>query len=134
MKYIIDTDIIIAYLRGVPSVVKKLSSLTLDEFSISAITKAELLLGPRNLKGKRAVKAMKTVTDFLNYLEIVSFDSACADIFADVSASLRKKGSKIGDADIIIAATALKNHLTLVTHNQKHFSQINSLPCIDWVE
>ena len=132
MKYMIDTDIVIAYLRGVPCVVDKFTNISIDEIYISSMTKAELLIGPKNLKGKRAINALKTVTDFIKFIEIIPFDSTCAEIFADISFSLKKSGTKIGDADIIIAATTIKTKSTLVTHNQKHFSRIKALPCIDW--
>ena len=132
MKYIIDTDIAIEYLKGNPHIVEKFSHLSKDQISISAITKAELLIGPKNLIGKKAKKAIKIVHNFIEFINVIPFDSECADIFADISFALKKKGKTIGGADIIIAATALKTKSTLVTHNQKHFSRINSLPCIDW--
>ena len=132
MKFLIDTDIVISFLRGVPAVVEKFSSLSTDDICISAMTKAELLIGPKNLKGKRAVNSLTIINDFVNLIDVIPFDSAAAELFADISHSLKKSGETIGDTDIIIAATALKINATLVTHNQKHFSRIKTLPCVDW--
>ena len=134
MKYIVDTDIVIAYFRGNPGVVNKFLNIQSENIFISAMTKAELLIGSKNLKGKRAVNSLKVIEEFIGFITVVPFDSDCADIFADISFSLKKRCAVIGDADIIIASTAIKNNSTLVTHNQKHFSRIKNLPCIDWFE
>ncbi len=134
MKYVVDTDIVIAYFRGNPGVVDKFLNIQSENIFISAMTKAELLIGPKNLKGKRAVNSLKIIEEFIGFITVLPFDSGCADVFAEISFSLKKSGSIIGDADIIIAATAIKNNSTLVTHNQKHFSRVKKLPCIDWFE
>ena len=47
--------------------------------------------------------------------------------FAHIRGELRARGQIIGDADILIAATALDNDLTLVTQNTRHFSRIPNL-------
>ena len=51
-----------------------------------------------------------------------------ADIFAD----LRKGGQIIGDADILIAATALVSSLVLVTNNLDHFRRVRDLRSESW--
>jgi predicted nucleic acid-binding protein len=51
---------------------------------------------------------------------------------ASIWAMLRKMGKTVGDADIIIAAYCMENEYTLVTHNTKHFIDINGLLINDW--
>ncbi len=46
---------------------------------------------------------------------------------ADIYADLRTRGELIGDADILIAATALVHNLPLKTLNIKHFNRIPHL-------
>jgi tRNA(fMet)-specific endonuclease VapC len=41
-------------------------------------------------------------------------------------------GSRIGPNDLLIAATALANDLTLVTHNVREFSRVLGLRVEDW--
>ena len=40
----------------------------------------------------------------------------------------------IDDFDILIAATAIKHGLTVVTDNLKHFSRIDGLTIENWIE
>jgi predicted nucleic acid-binding protein len=39
----------------------------------------------------------------------------------------------VGELDVIIAATAIVNNLTLVTHNTKDFERITGLTLADWL-
>ena len=78
---------------------------------------------------------LKIIKEFIRFITVLPFDSDYANVFAEISFSLKKNSSIIGDDDdIIIAATSIKNKSTLVTPNQKHFSRIKNLPCIDWFE
>lgn len=52
-----------------------------------------------------------------------------ADIYADLSA----RGELIGDADILIAATALAHGLGVVTNNEDHFRRIRDLRVENWL-
>ena len=54
------------------------------------------------------------------------------DIFWMLKASLKKSGKILDDFDLIIAACAMTNNLTLVTNNTKHFSRIDSLK-LNWM-
>ncbi|MXZ13736.1 MAG: type II toxin-antitoxin system VapC family toxin [Candidatus Dadabacteria bacterium] len=45
---------------------------------------------------------------------------------------LLRKGSPIGFADAMIASHALIINATLVTNNQKHFSQVEGLQLENW--
>jgi tRNA(fMet)-specific endonuclease VapC len=53
-------------------------------------------------------------------------------IFGDIRADLARKGTPIGPYDLQIAAIALANNLTLVTHNTGEFSRVPNLQLIDW--
>jgi predicted nucleic acid-binding protein len=52
---------------------------------------------------------------------------------AEVYASLKKSGSLIGDADILIGATALVHGLTVATDNEDHFQRIGDLRVENWL-
>ncbi|MGI9037213.1 MAG: PIN domain-containing protein [Pyrinomonadaceae bacterium] len=51
---------------------------------------------------------------------------------ADIYADLYRRGQIIGDADILIAATALENNLSVVTNNESHFRRITDLQILNW--
>ena len=52
--------------------------------------------------------------------------------FGKIKAELEISGSRLPDADIIIASTALESGMTLVTGNTKHFSRIPELKLENW--
>ena len=52
--------------------------------------------------------------------------------YARLRVQLERKGEPIDDFDLLIAATALTEDLTLVTHNLKHFERIEKLRTEDW--
>ena len=56
------------------------------------------------------------------------------EIYAKIKVSLRRTGSIIEDFDILIGATAIENDLTLVTDNERHFSRIEGLRVVNWIE
>jgi tRNA(fMet)-specific endonuclease VapC len=47
-------------------------------------------------------------------------------------ANLAKAGTPIGPNDLQIAAIALANELTLVTHKTREFSRVQGLKLEDW--
>ena len=53
-------------------------------------------------------------------------------IYGVMRADLESKGTPIGSNDLQIAAIALANHLTLVTHNTSEFGRIPHLALDDW--
>jgi predicted nucleic acid-binding protein len=94
-----------------------LSEIIDNEINISAINKIELL-------GFAFVE--QTILDFVSFAEIYPID----DETIDKSIDLRRK-YKIKLPDAIIAATAIINNFTVITHNIKDFQKIIKLQTID---
>jgi tRNA(fMet)-specific endonuclease VapC len=65
--------------------------------------------------------------------EIISLDDPMAVRAADIYADLKAGGGMIGDADILIAASALVNGLGVVTNNEQHFRRIKGLRVENWL-
>ena len=53
--------------------------------------------------------------------------------YGELRFTLERKGLKIGDMDMFIAATALEENLILVTGNVEHFSRIPGLKIENWM-
>jgi predicted nucleic acid-binding protein len=106
---LIDTDVLIDYLHGLEQAQRFIASLP-EQVYISAITVAELHVGVRDGK-ERAV-----LTEFLDTLETIVLD---AELAAEGGLLRRDFGKShgVGLNDALIAATALKNRLQLVTLN-----------------
>ncbi len=63
----------------------------------------------------------KETFDLLDSLETMPMTVEVADMAGELIRSWRARGITLGDADAIIAASALQEGLALVTTNAKHF-------------
>ena len=57
-----------------------------------------------------------------------------ARTFGEIKAQLRRQGSLIEDFDLLVAATAWVNGLTLVTNNTAHFGRVGGLTLDNWAQ
>lgn len=120
----LDTNILIAHKRAKiadkdQTVLYRLATQGY-RFAVSSITVYELLLGD-NQDEDRYWKTM-----FAN-MEILPFDSACAEQAAKIYKNLKQKGQLIEAEDLLIGATALHHRLKLATGNLRHFERIEGL-------
>jgi tRNA(fMet)-specific endonuclease VapC len=60
------------------------------------------------------------------------FDDAAGAEYAHLRSILSDSGQMIGPNDAMIAAIALANQLTLVTHNTSEFSRVPGVTVEDW--
>jgi len=131
LKYLLVTNACIAYIRNSQSGVRhKLELLPKSEIAVCSIVKAEMFYGSmksQNPKGSLAVQQK-----FFKQFNSLPFDDEAALIFGEIRADLAKKGMLIGAYDLQIAAIALANDLTLITHNTKEFGRIGNLKIEDW--
>lgn len=103
-----------------------------DEVLISAVTLAELSVGPLVTEGDersaRQAHLQQAEADFTP----LPFDAAAARAFGRVAASLRRVGRKSSARayDAMIAATAMANDLPLYTCNPADFVSIDGLEVI----
>lgn len=128
---VIDSDILIYFLKGDRNVVNELLKLPADELYTTRINYTELLYGAYN-----STKIEENLTKFIDFLEkftILEFDEKSSEIFAKTKAKLKKDGTIIADMDLMIASIAMANNHELVTNNQKHFSRVQGLKLIQWL-
>ncbi len=131
--YTLDTCVCIDFLRGKQPLVYELFKQTDPRlFVIPSIVQAELLLGAA--KSNHPLKMRQVVEEFLLSFQIAPFDSNCAYHYARIRAKLESCGNLIGPNDLIVAATALSNHCTLVTNNVKEFKRVEGLSLESWAE
>lgn len=131
-KALLDTDVLSAILRQQPNVIAKATTYLADHsrFSFSVITQYEIM---RGLKAKGATKRIAAFEIFCRANEILNLDEPIALRGADVYAVLHQQGQLIGDADILIAATALVHGLVVNTNNHRHFARIPGLSLDNWL-
>jgi predicted nucleic acid-binding protein len=130
MNYIIDTDILIYFLKNNENVVEKFSEINNEKISTTIINYTELLFGAYN--SLQVEKNLKRFKAFLKTIHVVDFDKNAAEHFARTKAKLKKKGNLIADMDLMIASICLANNFVLVTNNTKHFNRIEKLKIENW--
>ena len=125
--YATDANTVIYYFKGHPNVVRRLHSTSPHQFAIPAVVLFELEVGTAGATARRdALDALTRIC------AILPFDEAAAKRAAAIRNELSKTGKLIGPLDTLIAATALANGLTLVTHNTAEFSRVPGLLLEDW--
>jgi predicted nucleic acid-binding protein len=118
-RLLIDTDVLIDYLRGRAEAISYLESLT-EPLLISAMTVAELHAGVREGAERIALE------QFLSVFNVIPVDYAIA---ANGGLIRRDYGKShgVGLADAIIASTAEFRNAELVTLNKKHFPTLSNI-------
>ena len=124
--YLIDTDVSIDYMRGYPRIVKLLDSL--NDVRLTTITVAELFFGAYSLNSSRVTASLKNYLQKFDYLPFNIWDSV---MFGKIKADLKKRGTLVDDADIMIAAVARSYEFALITRNVKDFKKIKGLKVLE---
>ncbi len=131
MKFLLDTDTCVFWLRGHEPVRARLVAVGIEEVGISIVTLAELRYGAQC--SARPESNHRAIDDFISGITVIHVDSAIARSFGSLKAHLRREGKLISDFDLLIAATASTYDLTLVTNNLNHFRRIPNLRLETWV-
>ncbi len=92
--------------------------------------KAELLFGA--FRSADPARSRSVFEDFFGHYESLPFDDNAAFQYGILRARLSAAGTPIGPNDLLIAAIALANNLTLVTHNTREFSLVPGPSLEDW--
>jgi tRNA(fMet)-specific endonuclease VapC len=130
-KSLLDTDTLSLYLKKLPKVVAEAQRYLQQHsiFTFSIITRFEIL---RGMKVKNATAQLQAFNLFCLQNEVLALNDNIIEKAADIYADLYKRGQIVGDADILIAATALENVLPVVTNNESHFKRISGLQVLNW--
>jgi tRNA(fMet)-specific endonuclease VapC len=130
---LLDTDILSEVLKQKDATVVQRASTYLqqEQFTISAMTWYEII---RGLKFKRATRQLKNFERFCDHCIVYPITDDVLQQAADLWVLGERGGHPHRDADLIIAATALKHDRTLVTGNREHFGWIANLTVENWRE
>ncbi len=132
-QMLLDTDMLSIFIRRPDLVEKKSTAYLMDhsELTFSILTKYEIL---RGLKSKRARKQIAAFESRCERSVILSIDNEVIEKASDIYAELKRRGELIDDVDILIAATAIVNHIGVVTNNERHFARITGLTIDNWLK
>lgn len=129
---LVDTDTLSLVMRKNPIALANAHAYLAvhSRFTFSLMTRYEIL---RGLKVKQAMIQQIAFERFCAANVLLPLTDAIINRSSDIYADLHRRGLLIGDADILIAATALEHGLTLVTNNTTHFSRIVGLSLENWL-
>lgn len=136
MTYLFDTDILSNLLRRAPAtaLLRRLAGTPPDEQATTSITLGELLYGARRL-GDRADALVERIEGTLvPNLAVLPFDGQAARTYGELRATLERRGTPIGDADMRIASIALARGMVVVTANTRHFARVGDLEVQNWLD
>ena len=134
---VLDTNVLSELMRPQPDarVVAWFDRNAEAAFFITAITRAEILLGidllPSGRRKEALAEASRQMFDQEFAGRSLPFDDQAAEIYARVVADRTRAGLPISTEDAQIAAICLKQGLPLVTRNVKDFYNIAGLRLID---
>lgn len=117
---IIDTDVLIWYLRGNDKA--KEAVINSIPFSISAVTYMELLQGARNRKEMDAIKKEFNEMGVIIIPINARISSKAINLVEEYTLS-----HSMEMADALIAGTCLENNEELLTANDKHYRMIDNI-------
>jgi tRNA(fMet)-specific endonuclease VapC len=131
--FCLDTDILSAILRPVPSVevIRRLADTDPTEQFTTSITLGELLYGAARKRSARLAERARSAIG--EAIRILPFDSAAAEVYGGLRAELEAAGKRLADPDLRIASIVLARDVTLVTGNVRHFSRVPGLRVENWL-
>jgi len=128
MGVIFDTSVLIALERGALDPDRLVQGREQEPFGISVISAAELLHGVHRADTqKRRIKRSSYVEKVLEHYALYPFELGAARIYAEVWATLQRKGVRIGAHDLMIAATAISLGWTVATLDLRDYRKIDGL-------
>lgn len=128
---LLDTDTVVALLRGDDRLARKARRQPLKSLGISAVTLYELRVGVE--KSRDQEKNRRSLDDALAPFALLPFDDDASLAAAKVRATLEKKGRGIEPYDTLIAGQALSLGLRLVTANTREFRRVPGLKLENWI-
>jgi tRNA(fMet)-specific endonuclease VapC len=129
---LLDTDTLSAVMKRNPRALARAEEYLAEHGSLafSIITRYEIL---RGLKAKNGTAQVRAFDQLCQACRVLPLTDAIVVRAAEIYAALRQRGEPVGDADILIGASALEHGLEVVTNNEDHFRRIPGLQVANWL-
>ena len=131
VRYLLDTNIFIAALKGHPAVRTRLETTPLDRVLLSSVVLGELEFGAE--KSAHSARNRRRLAELLGHLPLAVVDAEASRCYARIRAELERQGAPIGANDLWIAAQALALDAVMVTDNLGEFSRVPGLRIENWL-
>ena len=134
MRYLFDTNALSEPIRRrpAPPFMRRLDRLQ-AHVCTSALCVGEMVYGARRVAhGGRYEAYLREVV--LPHLPILGVDLEVATTYGELRAATERAGRPRSDLDLLIAATALRHDLVVVTRNVRDFEDLPGLTVEDWTQ
>lgn len=125
MGYLIDTDWTIHWLNGNEAVHRRVEEARRDMLCLSMVSLAELWEGV--FYSRNPDKNATHLQNFVQGVTLLGLDPELCQLFGRERGRLRQQGKLIADFDLLIASTALRHNLTLLTQNRRDFEVVQGV-------
>ncbi len=126
MLYLLDTNVIAIYLNQRSIILRdRLEAIKPEDIAVCSVVKFELFYGA--MKSGNPLKNLARQQEFVDLFVSLPLDDLAAKKAGEIRSNLAALGTPIGPYDLLIAAIAIVNHLTLVTHNTREFERVSEL-------
>lgn len=134
MSRLLDTNAWVDTLRrgSVSKVEARLAAAPPGSVFLCSVVLGELVYGAIHGDPKYINANLAAVAKIRGRVISLPYDDPAAEEYAKIREHLARLGTPIGSNDQMIAAIALANQLTLVTHNTAEFSRVPGLMIEDW--
>jgi tRNA(fMet)-specific endonuclease VapC len=134
VRYVLDTNTVSAIMRSEAVVLARLKRANRREVLVPQPVLAEVAYGIARLAKSRRRQLLQERFDLIaGVLERVEWTDGVSQAFGEIKAFLERKGRRIEDFDVAIAAHAVAHDATLVTGNVKHMAGVPALLVEDWM-
>jgi tRNA(fMet)-specific endonuclease VapC len=131
LTYLIDTNACIAILNGTDTQLRdRLNEIGPLSIALCSVVLGELLFGARN--SAKIQFNLERVHGFASGLTSLPYDAKAAEFYGITRAILERAGTRIGEADLMIASIALAHDLIVITRNKKEFARVPGLRMESW--
>lgn len=132
MKYLLDSNVIAAAIKGRLPVVLRLSELKPGDVAVAAASRFEAESALR-AKPRAQVRFGKLLRDFFAQVRVLDFGALETQTAVNLAAQLRADGEALAPFDLLVAATAIAHQLTLVTDRPMTFAAVSNLDLENWL-
>lgn len=133
MKYVLDTNVVSALMRGDSQVAGRLERVSRAAVAVPQPVFAEIAYGIERLPKSKRRDALQSRFDMVrSELSRVDWSDVVSEEFGRIKAALEKRGDRIEDMDAAIAAHSAAQDAVLVSANVHDMGRIRGVMVEDW--
>ena len=134
-SFLLDSTTLSFLMERRPEVMAHMASVEqADRVAICTIVRGEILYGLERMpNGHRRRENERAAAELFEMLPCDDLSEAVAEVYARIKFEAERRGTRLGENDLWIAATALARGATLVT-SDTDFQRVHGLSTQDWAK